>query len=80
MGRVPARALATVAFWLLIGMGSWVYAQEAPPAEESSPPGQPERASVEPDEDEARATASADVFIPTEEISEDSAVPFPVDI
>lgn len=61
---------------LMLAMSAGVLrAEEAEPAE-SEP--QPQTSQAEPSK--TRPATSPDIFIPTEEISEDFAVPFPVDI
>lgn len=73
---MTGRAFRMVLVWLLIAAGGWSYAQEA--QDEQDPPVQPTSEAHE--EEVGNADASPEVFIPTEEISEDAAVPFPVDI
>lgn len=75
---MKGRPFRIVLIWLLIAAGSWVYAQDTPvlPGPATSGP-----ENEEADEQESKVVdAPAEVFIPTEEISEDAAVPFPVDI
>ena len=74
-------------FWMLSGVltgaGNWVYAQDAqdaPEAQEPEPARPPLATSAPSEEQDTDDDASSDVFIPTEDISEDAAVPFPVDI
>ena len=87
MGRVFRMVLV----WLLIAAGGWgpvLKAQEAqdgqvppaPPASEAKAPPASEANEEEVEEAVGDTEASPAVFIPTEEISEDAAVPFPVDI
>lgn len=70
-----------------------LHAAEAEPAKAPSAPGQTDTATPEaspddaspdaappPQEDGAQRPASEDVFVPTVEVSEDTSVPFPVDI
>jgi hypothetical protein len=68
---------------LLCGLlaGSTLCAQEAAPAAEAPAEKAPAKESADQDSPaESRDGPSPDVFIPTEEISEDFAVSFPVDI
>ena len=85
-GRLFALALIGV----LISASNWVYseetreAQEAQNTEPAQPPdptasGSRDEEHEEHEEDEV-VNVAADVFVPTEQISEDAAVPFPVDI
>jgi len=84
-GRLLALALTGV----LISASNWVYAQETEAQEtqeaqeaQNTEPAQPPdpTASGAQDEEDEVVDAAADVFVPTEQISEDAAVPFPVDI
>ena len=78
------RRLAMALIGVLMSASGWVYAQEAQEPQEAqhTEPAQPPdpAASESRDEEDEIAQAAADVFVPTEEISEDAAVPFPVDI
>lgn len=70
---------ALIAVWLLVLLPSSSFAQDPEPA----PKTEAKTETVEPKDSDRPAKeedASADVFIPTEEISEDASVPFPVDI
>jgi hypothetical protein len=69
------RVLTAVA--VLLAVSALAFAQEPEDAADEPRVEAPER-----DEDAAPGSedASPDVFIPTEEISEDASVPFPVDI
>jgi hypothetical protein len=91
-GRLFALALIGV----LISASNWVYSEETREAQEtqeaqeaqSTEPAQPPDPTAsgsqdeehEGDEEDEVVDVASDVFIPTEEISEDAAVPFPVDI
>ena len=79
-GRLFALALIGV----LMSASNWVYAQETQEAQETqnTEPAQPPdpTASGSQDMEDQVVDAAADVFVPTEQISEDAAVPFPVDI
>lgn len=88
---MTGRVFRMVLVWLLIAAGGWspvLKAQEAqdgqvppaPPASEAKAPPASEANEEEVEEAVGDTEASPAVFIPTEEISEDAAVPFPVDI
>lgn len=88
---MTGRVFRMVLVWLLIAAGGWspvLKAQEAqdgqvppaPPATEAKAPPASEANEEEVEEAVGDTEASPAVFIPTEEISEDAAVPFPVDI
>jgi hypothetical protein len=77
--RIPAWGLA---LWLAIGAAASVAAQAPEPEPD---PGPENETAVEPIEDPngsrpAGRGGEMDVFVPTEEISEDFTVSFPVDI
>jgi len=83
------RIFRVVLVWLLISAGGWgppLEAQEvleAQEAQDGQVPPAPSASEANEDEVEeavADTEASPAVFIPTEEISEDAAVPFPVNI
>ena len=83
------RIFRVVLVWLLISAGGWgppLEAQEVLEAQEAQdgqvPPAPPASEANEEEVEEAVGDpeASPAVFIPTEEISEDAAVPFPVNI
>ncbi len=75
------RRLAMALIGVLMSASGWVYAQETQEAQHTEPAQPPDPAASDPrDEEDEIAQAAADVFVPTEEISEDAAVPFPVDI
>ncbi len=77
------RLLRIVLVWLLITASGWGYAQEAQEAQDTEVPPPPPASEADEEEiakEAGDADASPAVFIPTEEISEDAAVPFPVDI
>jgi hypothetical protein len=82
-GRLFALALCGV----LISASNWVYAQDTQEAQDTEPamPSDPtaprsQDEEVEEIEEDEVIDVAADVFVPTEQISEDAAVPFPVDI
>jgi hypothetical protein len=88
-GRLFALALIGV----LISASNWVYSEETREAQETqeaqeaqnTEPAQPPDPTASGSQDEEHeedevVDAAADVFVPTEQISEDAAVPFPVDI
>ena len=79
-GRLFTLALIGV----LMSASNWVYAQETQDAQEAQntePAQSPDpTASGSQDKEDQVVDAAADVFVPTEQISEDAAVPFPVDI
>ena len=82
-GRLFALALIGV----LISASNWVYSEETREAQEAqnTEPAQPPDPTASGSQDEEHeedevVDAAADVFVPTEQISEDAAVPFPVDI
>lgn len=83
------RIFRVVLVWLLVTAGGWgpsLEAQEVLEAQEAQdgqvPPAPPASEANEEEVEEAVGDpeASPAVFIPTEEISEDAAVPFPVNI
>ncbi len=72
------RLLITVIFFaIVVPQGTATYAAQGD--DPTLPPEGSEEAATD-GEDTAEAPASVDVFIPTEDISEDFAVSFPVDI
>lgn len=71
------RALTLVMFFGAISPRQEVHAAEAVVDEK---PTEEEVASPSKGDEKDTAKPSDDVFVPTEEISEDAAVPFPVDI
>ena len=82
-GRLFALALIGV----LISASNWVYSEETREAQEAqnTEPAQPPDPTASGSQDEEHeedevVDVAADVFVPTEQISEDAAVPFPVDI
>ena len=75
---VRRRLIPWLASAVLVLLAAGLRGAPAEPEEEAGPePAQSERA--EPDSEDGEAS-SAEVFLPTEEISEDYAAPFPVDI
>ena len=82
-GKLP-RALLAGALWA-IGAGLAVAAETESAAGEAEAQGREAQAGTEGPIDDNAASSDElpqahDVFLPTEEISEDFAVPFPVDI
>lgn len=74
LNLASALLLAAAAF------GFWVDARPAFAAEAAPTSAEPEAATADDEVTDAEAKPSSEVFIPTEEISEDFAVSFPVDI
>jgi hypothetical protein len=87
---MSGRLFALALIGMLISASNWVYSeatqeaqetqdtQEAQDTEPAEPPDP--TASGSRDEEDEVIDVAADVFVPTEQISEDAAVPFPVDI
>lgn len=73
-------SLLTLAFTALLITAGFSIWPVAAPALAAEAPTDSEEAERDPDEEEAASAPSSEVFIPTEEISEDFAVSFPVDI
>lgn len=76
--RMHRKPLAVVLL-AAVAAGSTGWAAEAPPATTGKEPASGSSATSGPTE-QTETSAAADVFIPTEDISEDFAVAFPVDI
>jgi hypothetical protein len=84
---MSGRLFALALFGVLISASNWVYAQETQDTQEAqdTEPAKPPDSTAsgsqdEEDEEDEVIDVAADVFVPTEQISEDAAVPFPVDI
>ncbi len=69
--------ITAILFAILAPQGAATFAAEAD--DPATPPERSEETTTD-DDTPAEAPESADVFIPTEDISEDFAVSFPVDI
>lgn len=87
---MSGRLFALALIGMLISASNWVYSEETQEAQETqdtqeaqdtepAEPPDPTASGAQDEEDEVIDVA-ADVFVPTEQISEDAAVPFPVDI
>ncbi len=74
-----AAAIACAALWLAADCGG--AEAEPPAAERPAPQEQAQAEAADEEREETEKTAeSPDVFVPSESISEDISVPFPVDI
>ncbi len=75
--------ITAILFAIVAPQGAATFAAEAAETAETADPATPPERSADTttaDDIPAEAPESADVFIPTEDISEDFAVSFPVDI